>query len=800
MKEITPLYKTLLFVLFSFLLVQNALAQKTVKIKGTVTDENGNAMELVIVRVEKQSAFDMTNLKGHYSFTCQSTDSVVVVFSMTGYQIRKRVLRNPSDSVVLNVKLPAMGIELGEAAVKGLRKQTGTTTSIKPDATKFMPSTTGNGVEELISTQVGVSTHNELSSQYNVRGGSFDENSVYLNGVELYRPMLVSSGQQEGLSVINSDMVENIDFSAGGFEAKYGEKMSSVLDITYKKPKKFEASVGASLLGANIYVGFGNKKFSMMNSLRYKTTSYLLGSLETKGEYNPKFLDYQNYTSWSPNERWTLDFIGNVNDNNYNFMPSSRETKFGTMNDSKSFKVYFDGQEKDYFRTYFGNIGITRHFGKTTDLSLLVSAYSTREQETYDIQGEYWLSEATSQDELGVGTYREFARNYLTSNVQQYSLRFKKKQTAHTIQAGLTFKNERVKENATEWEMRDSSGYSLPNLSDQLKLYYSMRSRNEMKSNRIEAYLQDTYRWHNTSGLFTLHYGLRFAHWSWNSESLLSPRASIGFIPTKAEDWTFRFATGWYYGAPYYKELRDTVTQNGNTTINLNKNIKSQRSIHFVLGADYHFRLLNRPFRFTSELYYKALSDLNPYNVNNVRISYYGQNIASGYATGIDFKLFGEFVPGTDSWITLSLMNTKEKINGISIPRPTDQKYNLSLFFTDYFPGTDRWRLTLKGAFSGGLPFGAPHTGREAQVFRAPAYKRVDIGLSYRLLNNEDKTHTHGISQYFKNAWLGIDAFNVLGLENVSSYYWVTDVTNQQYAVPNYLTGRQINVRFLLEF
>ena len=793
--------KKILTTLFIILTTATAaVSAEDVKIKGTVTDDNGDPMELVIVRVEGQAAFDMTNLKGKYSLTCQRKDSIVVVFSMTGYETRKRTLLSPADSVVLNVKLPALGVTLGEASVKGQKKQTSTIVSIKADKAKLMPSTTGNGVEELIATQAGVSTHNELSSQYNVRGGSFDENSVYLNGIELYRPMLVSSGQQEGLSVINSDMVEKIDFSAGGFEARFGEKMSSVLNITYKKPTKLEASVSASMLGAGAYVGFGNQKFSMMNSIRYKTTSYLLGSLDTKGEYSPTFLDYQNYTSWSPNQRWTIDFIGNISDNTYNFSPEDRETKFGTMNDAKNFKVYFDGKEKDYFRTYFAAFGITRHFGKTTDLTLQTSFYTTNEQETYDIQGEYWLSEAIGNEELGVGTYREYARNYLKSNVQQYAMKYSKKLTAHSIQGGLTLKRETVDENQSEWEMRDSMGYSIPNKDDQLLLYYSLRSKNKMSSNRWEAYLQDTYRWHNNTGLFTLNYGLRLAHWDWNSETLVSPRASIGFIPSKAEDWTFRFATGIYYQAPYYKELRDTTTVKGNTTVALNKNIKSQRSIHFVLGADYQFRLLGRPFRFTSEVYYKALSNLNPYNVTGVRTVYYGQNIASGYATGIDFKLFGEFVPGTDSWVTLSLMSTKEKIGGVSIPRPTDQKYNISIFFTDYFPGTDRWRMTLKGAFAGGLPFGPPHSGREAQVYRAPAYTRVDVGLSYRILNNEDGTNRKGMAAYLKNIWMGVDAFNILGLSNVSSYYWITDITNRQYAVPNYLTGRQLNLRLLLEF
>jgi hypothetical protein len=688
---------------------------------------------------------------------------------------------------------------LGETGVRGSGVQSGSTQRISPKQSKLAPNMTGNAVEELIATQAGVSTHNELSSQYNVRGGSFDENSVYLNGIEIYRPLLIRSGQQEGLSIINSDMVESIGFSAGGFEAKYGDKMSSVLDITYKKPQAFEASASASLLGASVYAGFGNQQFSMMNSIRYKTTQYLLGSMDTEGEYRPKFLDYQTYISWRPNTRWSLDFIGNISDNHYKFVPSNRETSFGTIEDTKSFIVYFDGQEKDYFRTYFGSIGITRHFGKTTEIGLQASAYSTREQETYDIQGQYWLNEATTQEQLGVGTYREHARNYLTADVVNLQLRWNKKWNNNTLQSAINWKSEKVKENSTEWEMRDSSGYSIPHKPDRLDLFYSLRSKNETSSNRIEAYLQNTQRVLSKIGLFTLNYGLRFSYWDWNGESLISPRFSVGLIPTFDDRFTFRFATGLYYQAPFYKELRDTTTIEGNTIVRLNKDIKSQRSIHFVLGGDYQFRLGNRPFKFTTEAYYKSLNNLIPYTVNNVRVVYHGKNLSSGYATGIDFKLFGEFVPGTDSWITFSLMSTKEKLHGKWIPRPTDQRYNLSLFFTDYFPGTDRWRMTLKAAFADGLPFGVPHAGPEKQNFRAPAYKRIDMGLSYRLLNNEERTMQHSMSRYIKNIWLGLDVFNVFDINNVNSYYWVTDVTNQQFAVPNYLTGRQLNARLLIE-
>lgn len=792
-------FKHIIFCMCMLCTVSSFAQQKRCRIFGAIKDEKGSPIELASVRIQGQPSTTLSNLNGSYSIYCTSHDTITVVYSMIGHETRKRSIYNPQDSVRIDVMLPSFDASLGEAVVTGQQIQTGTMQKITPKDLKLSPSTTGNGVEEIIATQAGVSTHNELSSQYNVRGGSFDENCVYLNGVEVYRPMLVRSGQQEGLSIINPNMVESIGFSSGGFEARYGDRMSSVLDITYKRPEAFEASLSASMLGGGVYVGWGNKHVSLMTSLRYKTTRYLLGSLDTNGEYNPNFLDYQAYFSWRPNRRWSLDIIGNISDNHYNFEPEDRETKFGTMQEAKSFKVYFDGKEEDAFRTFFGSTTLTRHFSPNTFLALQFSTFSTKEQETYDIQGEYWLNEATSQEQLGVGTYMEHARNKLRAQVFNSGLRFRTKFTGHVLQAGFNWQRERIKENAREWEMRDSMGYSLPHTPDRLTLIYSQRSQNSIHTNRFEAYAQDTWRFKTNLGLFNLTYGLRLSYWDWNKETLISPRASIGLMPSFSDKLTFRFATGVYYQAPFYKELRDTTIAGGISTVQLNRDIKSQRSIHFVLGGDYTFRLMNRPFKFTTEVYYKALSNLIPYSVDNVRIVYYGHNMSKGYATGIDFKLFGEFVPGTDSWITFSIMSTKEKLHGQWLPRPTDQRYNLSLYFTDYFPGTDRWKLALKAAFADGLPFGPPHTDRTQHKFRAPAYKRVDVGLSYRLIDNEDK-HLHRFGRHIKNAWLGLDAFNLLGIKNVNSYYWVTDITNTQYAVPNYLTGRQINVRLSIDF
>ena len=767
-------------------------------VTGKVVDEERNPIELATVSCLQQGKVTATNLKGEFSLTLKSADSVVVRFSMVGYNARKRVFKRPRGKLHIEVTLPSMEA-LGEVVITEKRRQTTGTGQLDIKDTKGTPSTTGNAVEELVQQQAGVSTHNELSSQYNVRGGSFDENSVYINNVEIYRPFLVRSGQQEGLSVINPDMVKSVGFSAGGFEARYGDKMASVLDITYRRPEKREASVSASILGASAFAGFGSKKFSMSHGIRYKTTRYLLGSLETKGEYRPNFLDYQTYISYTPNGRWSLDIIGNISENHYNFSPSDRETAFGTMEDVKSFKVYFDGQEKDIFRTLFGTVGLTRHFGQSTSVSAIASAFHTKEQETYDIQGQYWLNDTKKDENLGVGTYMEHARNYLTGDVKSLKLMARHKAGRHDLEGAVTFKWEHVKEKSREYEMRDSSGYSLPHSASRLDLIYSLSAKNVLDSRRTEGYLQDTYRFtlgSERQNFLTLNYGVRFSHWSYTNETTVSPRASLAVIPAFNENMTLRMATGLYYQAPFYKELRDTMTVNGVTVARLNDKVKSQQSVHLVAGADYRFKIKGRAYKFTAEAYYKLYDNLTPYNVNNMKITYDASSTCTGYATGLDLKLYGEFVPGTDSWVTFSLMKARQKSGGRWTAMPTDQRYAVNLHFTDYFPGTTRWKMTLRLAFADGLPFGAPHKGIENMAFRATAYRRADIGMSYRAYGNEDRKQR----SVFRNIWVGADCLNLFGISNVNSYYWVTDVNNQQYAVPNYLTGRQVNLKVQCEF
>ena len=798
------------FIIIICLIATLKMMAQEFTLQGRVTDDDNNPVELATVSVVSQGKVAFTSLKGEFSMHLHSADSVAVKFSMIGYKTKVRILRKPRGKQTLQVVLHTDATMLGDVNVTGEKIQSDQTQEIKIKDIRMAPSANGNGVEGIIQQQAGVSTHSELSSQYNVRGGAFDENSVYINNVEIYRPFLVRSGQQEGLSVINPYMVDKIGFSTGGYGAKYGDKMSSALDITYKtlkaKGKKpvVEGSLAASLLGTDAYIGIGTRKLSWLNSVRYKTTSYLLGSLETKGEYKPNYLDYQTYLSYQPNKRWKIDFIGYISDNHYNFEPSDRETSFGTMENVKSFRVYFDGHEKDRFLTYFGTLGITRNITRNTSLSLLGSAFYTKEQEKYDIQGQYWLDQTETSENLGVGTYFEHARNYLTARVMSAKLMLRHKVQKHNVEAAVTLKREHIEENSIEYEMRDSAGYSVPHTGKDLYMIYSMKARNELNANRMETYIQDTYRFSggtadstgNGQTHYTLNYGVRMSHWNFNRETILSPRISLAIIPANHENTTLRLAAGLYYQAPFFKELRDTTTVNGVTVASLNEKIKSQRSIHFIAGYDYRFRMNNQRFKFSAEAYYKALSNIVPYSVSNVKVVYYGQNECSGHAAGLDFKLYGEFVPGTDSWLSLSLMDTKMKLNGKSIPLPTDQRYAVNLFFTDYFPGSRKWRMSLKLAFADGLPFAAPHKELETNSFRATAYRRADIGMSYQLLDNS----RHEKKTFLKNVTLGVDCLNLFGIDNVNSYYWVTDVTNQQYAVPNYLTGRQLNARVLLEF
>lgn len=795
---------TLLFILFSI----PAFGQGRAKISGYIRDADGNPLDLVNIRVKNTLNGTMSNEKGHYSLSVATGDSVTLIYSCLGYNKAERIIPQVTKDMRLNVQMNYTSLELGEVVATAIRKQTTTLETLNADRVKLLPDPAGGSIESLVVTFAGVSSNNELSSQYSVRGGSYDENIVYVNGLEVFRPLLIRSGQQEGLSFINPDMTEAVNFSAGGFEARYGDKMSSVLDITYKKPKGFEGSASASLLGANAYVGSSSGKFTQVTGFRYKTGRSLLKTTDTDAEYDPNFIDLQTYMTYKFAPKWEINFLGNLAINNYKFIPHTRETSFGTATNAKKFKVFMSGQERDKFETLFGALTLKHNLNDNTELGLQASAFTSKEEEGYDIAGDYWLGDAAEEggggeiQNLSIARYNEHARNRLHSNIMNVGHYGVARLKNNTLKWGATVQMEKINDKISEWEKRDSAGYSLPQGGGNVNVIANLFSDNELESTRISGYLQDVFKFRTKQGLFTLVGGVRGSYWSYNKEFIFSPRASLGFIPNFDQNLTFRLASGLYYQSPFYKELRTTVQdEHGNSIIQLNKDLKSQRSIHVIAGGDYTFRASGRNFKVSADMYYKKLDNLNPYTVDNVKIRYYGENCAQGHAMGLDVKFFGEFVPGTDSWISFSLMKAEQSIRGSEyVPMPNSQGYNVSLFFQDYFPGYKRVKLNLKGVLSGGLPVTAPRTGYEEGYFRTPTYKRVDLGFSYQLAGGTDAIMDRGFFRNLKNIWLGLDIFNLFDIKNTSSYYWITNIDNHQYAIPNYLTGRQLNVRLIVDF
>ena len=780
---------TLLFILFSI----SAFGQGRAKISGYIRDADGNPLDLVNIRVKNTLNGTMSNEKGHYSLSVATGDSVTLIYSCLGYNKAERILPQVTKDMRLNVQMNYTSLELGEVVATAIRKQTTTLETLNADRVKLLPDPAGGSIESLVVTFAGVTSNNELSSQYSVRGGSYDENIVYVNGLEVFRPLLIRSGQQEGLSFINPDMTEAVNFSAGGFEARYGDKMSSVLDITYKKPKGFEGSASASLLGANAYVGSSSGKFTQVTGFRYKTGRSLLKTTDTDAEYDPNFIDLQTYMTYQLAPKWEINFLGNLAINNYKFIPHTRETSFGTATNAKKFKVFMSGQERDKFETLFGALTLKHNLNDNTELGLQASAFTSKEEEGYDIAGDYWLGDAAEEgggeiQKLSIARYNEHARNRLHSNIMNVGHYGVARIKNNTLKWGATVQLEKINDKISEWEKRDSAGYSLPQGGGNVNVIANLFSDNKLESTRISGYLQDVFKFRTKQGLFTLVGGVRGSYWSYNREFIFSPRASIGFIPNFDQNLTFRLASGLYYQSPFYKELRTTVQDEyGNSIIQLNKNLKSQRSIHVIAGGDYTFRASGRNFKVSADMYYKKLDNLNPYTVDNVKIRYYGENCAQGHAMGLDVKFFGEFVPGTDSWISFSLMKAEQSIRGSEyVPMPNSQGYNVSLFFQDYFPGYKRVKLNLKGVLSGGLPVTAPRTGYEDGYFRTPTYKRVDLGFSYQLAGGTDAIMDRGFFRNLKNIWLGLDIFNLFDIKNTSSYYWITNIDNHQYAIPNY--------------
>lgn len=813
----------IIFILFFLLSVASVFAQgQKVRIYGYVIDENNRGIEDAGVRFEGMNNGTSTNRNGYYDLYVNITDSVKIVYSHLGYETIRHTIFPGKQVVQITVALQALSRELKTVDVTVNRRSTSNMQTLEAEKYKLMPNASGS-FESLLISFAGVTSNNELSSQYNVRGGNFDENIVYVNGTEIYRPLLIRAGQQEGLSFINPDMVGNVAFSSGGFNAEFGDKMSSVLDVKYKKPISFEASGAISLLGASAYLGTAGNRFTQMHGIRYKTSKYLLGTLDTKGSYKPDFIDYQTYLTYQISPRVEINFLGNFSRNNYTFIPDSQSTAFGTFNMAEKLNVYYEGQEKDLFQTAFGALSLLFRPKENLKLSITTSTFSTNENETYDITGNYVLGELKMGDtgeteegeKLGVGTYHEHARNRLKATVANISHSGEYIRSGHTLKWGVNLQREIITDKINEWEWRDSAGYSMPYTEDKVvDLFYNMKSTQKLDSRRTSAYIQDTYRWDTEHALYALTGGLRASHWSYNREFLLSPRASVSILPHWDKDFSFRLATGVYYQSPFYKELRDTVSDAlGNVTVHLNPNLKAQRSLHLVLGGDHYFRWLGRPFKFTTEAYLKLADRVTTYSVDNVRIRYSGQNDAKAYTAGVDFKLFGELVPGTDSWINFSLMRSREdvlndfytdkegnKVYPGWISRPNEARYSLSMLLSDYLPNNPKYKLYLKTIFSDGLPVGPPRSPRYmADRFRLRDYKRVDIGASRVIVNGSDRIMNKRWMKNIASIWLNLEVFNLFDFKNENSIYWVSDIYGYQHGSPNYLTGRQFNLKLMVD-
>lgn len=778
-----------------------------VRISGKVIDNEDKPIEFGTVRVAGTAIGTNTNLKGLYSLSVAERDTLELIYTCIGFKTVKHKLINPKGELTLNVRMYPDDVTLNEVEVLGFRPNSNGMQSFDTESFKLSPDVSGGSVEAMISTMPGVNSSNELSSQYSVRGGSFDENSVYINGMEIYRPQLVRAGQQEGLSVINPDMVGNLRFSSGGFPARYDDKMSSALDITYREPESFEGSVAASLMGGSLTIGQNSGKFSQLHGARLKKNNSLLSSMDTKGEYDPLYFDYQTNLSLKTNDRLTFNFLGNISLNHYNFTPHNRETTFGTAQDVKHFKVYFDGQEKDKFETFLGALSATYRVNRATSFSAGISGFLTNELVSYDISGEYWLNQAGTAGEggiggeLGVGKYMEHSRNRLKASVLRLFLRGETRIKKNHLTFGFDYKRENFRDRTKEWEWRDSAGYSLPTAPEGVHLIYNLTSKHNLSTNRLAAYVEDAIYFDTEKAYMTLNGGLRFSYWDFNKEFLVSPRVNFSVRPT-GSNWNIRAAAGLYYQSPFYKEFRRAGTDSdGNSEISLNRDIKSPRSLQFIVGTDYTFRAMNRPFKLTGEVYYKNLANLISYEYDNLKVNYSGINDSKGFITGLDLKLFGQFVEGSDSWLSFSLMKTSQTLDGKKVPLPSDQRFSVALYFTDYFPKFPKLKFSLRGIFADGLTMTAPHRSRSETYFRAPSYKRVDIGVSYQLVGApSDGVRPYNFWRHFKSIVLGLDCFNLLDISNVSSYYWVTDVNDIQYAVPNYLTRRQFNVRLSVEF
>jgi len=793
-------------------------------ISGTITDEENNTLPAVNIAILNTSIGATSLNDGSYNMEVPANKSMVVAYSFIGYEIEK--IRLPmlkrGQNYTLNIQLKAKSTLLNDVIVKDKKSRKEAFNRIKPKHVKILPGSQG-GIEAILKTLPGVSSANELSSQYSVRGGNFDENLVYVNGIEVYRPFLIRAGQQEGLSFVNTDMVSSILFSAGGFEAKYGDKMSSVLDITYKRPRENAASLQLSMLGGSAHFEGASKngRFSYLVGARHKTNEYVLNAMDTKADYIPKFSDLQTFINYELNTNWQISFLGNISKNEYTMIPENRDTEFGTLNEALKLTIYFEGQEVDKYETYFGALSTTYQPSTHLNLQFTTSAFQTFEQENFDILGEYWLYQLEnnlgSDDfgniafDRGVGKYINHARNSLNARVMNFSHKGNYNNEDLKVDWGFRAQKEEIEDKISEWNLIDSAFFNYPHPNDnigeeadpnqQIVMSELLKTQINLSSYRNSGYMQFSKDINN----ITINAGTRGSYWTYNEELLLSPRATIAYAPLWEKDIVFRAASGIYYQSPFYKELR---TPEGT----LNSNIKAQKSIHYVMGADYLFYSWGRPFKWITEVYYKNLENLIPYKVDNVRIQYLANDLSNGYAKGIDMKINGEFVSGVESWASLSVMKTEEDIVGDYIinadgssseagfiPRPTDQRVNFSMFFQDYIPGNPNYKMHLNMVYGTGLSFGPPNSEKHQDVLRIPDYRRVDIGFSAVLKDENKKSRIKWLNA-FNSIWVSAEVFNLLDINNTVSYLWVADVSGRQYAVPNYLTARQLNAKLILSF
>ncbi len=833
------------YAIFLLLLIASPtmLFSQTAVVKGTVINEKGKPAQLVNIQLIGTKLGVTTDQKGDFSLRVPVNKVLHLAVTYIGYRRQDTVLRLVSgETKTINFRLRSLSTNLPGLEVHDEQLRTENIMRLNPRDAMVAPAVSG-GVESLIKTMPGVSSNNELSSQYSVRGGNYDENLVYVNGIEIYRPFLVNSGREEGLSFINPALVSGILFSAGGFGVQYGDKMSSVLDIRYRKPVQFGGGVSLSMLGAGLNVGGTdrNKRFTYLVGARYKTNRYLLGSLETKGNYEPDFADFQGLFTYKLNKKWDVSLLTYSSLNKYKVVPANRQTDFGTVQQTLRFTVYFDGQEVDKYNMFQSGLTFHYHPNSKTHLRFIFSGFKTNESETYDVQGQYWIGQVDNRKQkkgqgeavqtLGVGTYLQHARNYFDASVFTFAHKGSLVYRNSLLRWGIRYQFQQVDDKLHEWEMNDSAGYSLPNPVDKpgnpnpsrgnLNLYYFAHAHNVLNIHRVSAYGSD--RWNfqlkNKSHL-SLTAGVRLYWWSYANEFLVSPRVSLAYKPFSNPNLVFRFSSGVYYQPPFYREMR-------NMDGSLNPNIKSPRAIHFILGGDYRFQVWDRPFIFTTEAYYKKLDNLIPYEVDNLRIRYYANLTAKGYAAGIDFRLFGEFVKGIDSWITLSFMKTAQDISGDYyydyfngageklpsrqsaaavdsvkiepgyIPRPTDRRVNFTIFFQDYIPHHKQFKVHLRLLYGTGLPFGPPQSQPYQQTLRMPPYRRVDIGFSWNPL---DKKVSRISRKTIKSMWISLEVFNLFQTYNTVSYTWIKDIYNHSFAIPNYLTTRRVNLKIAFKF